>query len=69
MAAANSRKMKYAWLRGAFSEEGINEFLRELSFGRGSTAPIKNAKLPSINDIEAWDGKDGEVRTIYHNEY
>ncbi|XP_071110867.1 protein disulfide-isomerase A6-like [Haliotis cracherodii] len=59
LAAANSRKMKYSWLKGPFSEQGINEFLRELSFGRGSTAPIKNAKLPTIVDTEAWDGKDG----------
>ncbi|XP_046574574.1 protein disulfide-isomerase A6 homolog [Haliotis rubra] len=61
LAAANSRKMKYSWLKGPFSEQGINEFLRELSFGRGSTAPIKNAKLPAIVDSEPWDGKDGEL--------
>ena len=28
MAAVNSRKMKYALLKGAFSETGIHEFLR-----------------------------------------
>lgn len=28
MAAINSRKMKFALLKGSFSEQGINEFLR-----------------------------------------
>lgn len=28
MAAINARKMKYALLKGSFSEQGINEFLR-----------------------------------------
>lgn len=28
MAAVNARKMKFALLKGSFSEQGINEFLR-----------------------------------------
>lgn len=28
MAVVNSKKMKYSILRGSFSEDGINEFLR-----------------------------------------
>lgn len=28
MAAINARKMKFALLKGSFSEQGINEFLR-----------------------------------------
>ncbi|CAL1543731.1 unnamed protein product [Lymnaea stagnalis] len=59
LAAVNSRKMKFSLLKGAFSETGINEFLRELSFGKGSTAPLKSAHLPEINNVEPWDGKDG----------
>ena len=62
MAAVNSRKMKFSLLRGSFGTQGINEYLRELAVGRGSTAPIKNAKLPTVEDREKWDGKDGEVR-------
>lgn len=53
--------MKYSILRGSFSNDGINEFLRDLSFGRGSTAPVKGAALPKINPTEPWDGKDGEL--------
>ncbi|KAM4693594.1 protein disulfide-isomerase A6 [Discoglossus pictus] len=61
MAAINARKMKFALLKGSFSEQGINEFLRELSFGRGSTAPVGGGAIPKINKVEAWDGKDGEL--------
>lgn len=61
MAAVNSRKMKFALLKGSFSEQGIHEFLRELSVGRGSTAPVAGGAFPKINTVEAWDGKDGEL--------
>lgn len=52
--------MKYSLFRGSFSSDGINEFLRDLSFGRGGTAPIKGAQLPKIVEIQPWDGKDAE---------
>lgn len=61
MAVINVKKMKYSLLRGAFSKEGINEFLRDLSYGRGSTAPVRGGELPKIGKIEVWDGKDGEL--------
>lgn len=34
---------------------------RELSFGRGSTAPVGGGAFPAISVREPWDGKDGEV--------
>ncbi|MBS2600098.1 hypothetical protein KFY57_28775, partial [Salmonella enterica subsp. enterica serovar Typhimurium] len=61
MATINARKMKYALLKGSFSEQGINEFLRELSVGRGSTSPVKGAAFPKINLVDPWDGKDGQL--------
>ncbi|XP_072103209.1 protein disulfide-isomerase A6 [Mobula birostris] len=61
MAAINARKMKYALLKGSFSEQGINEFLRELSVGRGSTSLVKGAAFPKINNVDSWDGKDGQL--------
>ena len=61
MAAVNSRKGKYVLMRGSFSETGINEFLRELSVGRGSTAQLPNSKLPAIVKTEKWDGKDAKM--------
>ncbi|NP_001080305.1 protein disulfide isomerase family A member 6 S homeolog precursor [Xenopus laevis] len=61
MAAINARKMKFALLKGSFSEQGINEFLRELSYGRGSTSPVGGGAIPKINTVEPWDGKDGEL--------
>lgn len=59
MAVINAKKMKYSILRGSFSSDGINEFLRDLSYGRGSTGPVKGSSLPSVVATEAWDGKDG----------
>lgn len=61
MAAVNARKMKYAILKGSFSYDGVNEFLRDLSYGKGGTAPLKGAGLPKVEKIDSWDGKDGQV--------
>lgn len=61
MAVVNAKKLKFSTLRGSFSETGINEFLRDLSFGRGQTAPVKGAEMPKIVSTDAWDGKDGEL--------
>lgn len=61
MAAVSIKKMKYTSLRGSFSKDGINEFLRDISYGRGQTAPVKGASLPKIYNSEAWDGKDGQL--------
>lgn len=53
--------MVYSLLKGAFSENGINEFLRDLSYGHSSgIVPLKGGKLPKVLDIEAWDGQDAE---------
>lgn len=35
---------------------------RELSVGRGSTATFGGGSMPKIHTVEAWDGKDGQVR-------
>uniref|UniRef100_A0A8C7YG59 Protein disulfide-isomerase A6 n=1 Tax=Oryzias sinensis TaxID=183150 RepID=A0A8C7YG59_9TELE len=61
MAAINTRKMKFALLKGSFSETGIHEFLRELSVGRGSTATLGGGVMPKIHAVEPWDGKDGQL--------
>lgn len=58
LAAVNIRKMAYSLMRGAFSTEGITEFLKELSYGQGKSAPIKGAKIPDIVETKLWDGKD-----------
>lgn len=61
MAVVNVKKMKYSLFRGSFSKDGIDEFLRDLSYGRGNTAPVKGGALPQIGKTDAWDGKDGEL--------
>lgn len=60
LAAINAKKLKYSLMRGSFSYEGINEFLRDLSYGRGGTAPVRGAALPKVLETKAWDGQDGE---------
>lgn len=59
IAAVSMKKMKYSLMRGSFSKDGIYEFLRDLSYGKGNTAPIKGATLPNIKEQKPWDGKDG----------
>ncbi|KAI1724281.1 thioredoxin domain-containing protein [Ditylenchus destructor] len=59
--AVNSRKMKYSTLTGSFGKDGISEFLRDLSYGKGKTSSMKGTEFPKVHDIEQWDGKDGAV--------
>jgi protein disulfide-isomerase A6 len=59
--AVNARKGVYVHLRGSFSESGLNEFLRELSVGRGSPQQLPGAKLPTVSKVSAWDGKDAKL--------
>jgi hypothetical protein len=42
--------MKFSTLTGSFSYDGINEFLRDLSYGKGRTNPIKGG-LPYVNSF------------------
>nr|CAH7764078.1 unnamed protein product [Callosobruchus chinensis] len=64
MAVVNPKKMIYSIVRGAFSKDGLYEFLRDLSFGKGNTAPVKQGKWPSFNTCTPWDGKDAEEPVI-----
>lgn len=61
MAAVNYKKMKFTSLHGSFAKDGINEFLRDISYGRGQTAPVKGAEIPKIFENKPWDGKDGQL--------
>lgn len=61
MAVFSSKKLKYSILRGSFGSDGINEYLRDLSYGRGSTFPVKGASIPTVKTIQPWDGKDGQL--------
>jgi len=65
MVAVNSRRKMYSVLRGAFSEDGVVEYVRELVGGRGRTTPLRG-DLPPILNIEPWDGKDGQVSYLEH---
>jgi protein disulfide-isomerase A6 len=60
MAVVSVKKGKYSLFKGSYSEEGIKEFLRDLSYGKGSTAPIRGTSLPKVDPVDPWDGKDGQ---------
>ena len=61
MAVFNPKKLKYTILRGSFGHDGINEYLRDLSYGRGTTFPVKGAVIPTVRTAAAWDGQDGQL--------
>lgn len=61
MVALNYRSMRYSPLKGSFSETGLAEFFRELLYGKSSTVPLIDNKLPVIKTIQPWDGKDKEL--------
>ena len=58
----NSRRKIFSLLRGPFSQTGIVEFIRELVAQKGLTIPFRKDTLPTIQTVEPWDGKDGEVQ-------
>ena len=67
--AVNARKGKYVVLKGAFSETGISAFFRELSTGRLSSpliplGGVADGKLPTVVNIQPWDGKDGKLEVV-----
>lgn len=64
MIALNPRKLKYSTLTGSFGKDGISEFLRDLSYGRGKTSSIRGSALPSAAKTTAWDGKDAEAPQV-----
>ncbi|GMR31744.1 hypothetical protein PMAYCL1PPCAC_01939 [Pristionchus mayeri] len=61
MVALNSRKGKYSTLKGSFGKDGISEFLRDLSYGKGRTQSLRGEGFPKVDKSEPWDGKDGEM--------
>eukprot|EP00095_Tigriopus_kingsejongensis_P004694 snap_masked-scaffold276_size226481-processed-gene-0.2 protein:Tk04694 transcript:snap_masked-scaffold276_size226481-processed-gene-0.2-mRNA-1 annotation:"probable protein disulfide-isomerase a6" len=61
MAVMSPKKMKYSTLTGSFGYDGIHEFLRDLSYGKGRTRPVKGAQIPEIQRVDAWDGQDGQL--------
>lgn len=61
MTALNFRKNKYAVLKGSFGKDGIHEFLRDLSYGKGRTSSLRGDGFPKVQKTDKWDGKDGAL--------
>ena len=51
----------YSVLRASYSEQGISAFLREIIGQQGRPQSLRGDGLPTVESIEPWDGKDGEV--------
>lgn len=64
MVAVNARKLKYSTMTGSFGKDGISEFLRDVSYGRGKTSSLRSSAFPEAETVKAWDGKDAEVPII-----
>lgn len=60
LVAVSHKKAVYIQLRGSFGQEGVKEFLFELSIGRGSAIPFKTEALPKLQKLMPWDGKDAD---------
>ncbi|KAK9663914.1 hypothetical protein RND81_14G006000 [Saponaria officinalis] len=59
LVALNTKKGLYAPLKSAFELEHIVAFVKEAGLGGKGNLPL--SATPKIENIEPWDGKDGEV--------
>ena len=50
--------MKYSILTGSFGYDGINEFLRDLSYGKGRTNPVRGKDYSCEGRTNSVRGKD-----------
>ncbi|KAG9508914.1 Protein disulfide-isomerase A6-like protein [Fragariocoptes setiger] len=65
LVVVNIRKMAFSLMKGSFSTDGITDFLKDVAYGQGKSAPIRGGgALPSIEKTEKWDGKDLELPDI-----
>jgi len=61
LTAISLKKGKCAVMRGSFSQDGVHEFLRDTLYGKSSTFAVQGGKLPAVQTVSAWDGKDGQL--------
>lgn len=67
MAAVSTRRLKFSILRGSFSSTGIEEFLRDVYYGRGNISPLQGEQISKmIAETGLWDGKDEEMPVEYY---
>lgn len=59
MVAVSIKKMKYSFLKGPYSVDGVAEFLRGIQSGLSEALLVQKGEMPKVNTIEPWDGKDG----------
>ena len=45
-----------------FHKKGVEDFMRNVAYGKTSGAVVGSFdSFPSLEAIEAWDGKDGQI--------
>ncbi|MCO5602728.1 hypothetical protein L7F22_056865 [Adiantum nelumboides] len=59
LVALNVKKSVYAPMRSAFEAEPIIEFVKDAGRGGKGNLPIQS--LPTLEQAQAWDGKDAEI--------
>lgn len=59
MVMMNRKKNRYVPFLGSFSQERVSEFLDGVFSGSERTIPMP--KIPDLEKVEAWNGKDGEA--------
>ena len=53
--------MKYSVMRGAFTKKNIESYVNALLSGREALSDLR--KVPKINSVNEWDGKDAKPTT------
>jgi len=60
VAVINAKKLRFAKHVGAFSEDAISDFMKDVLSGKAKTVKIGDT-VPAVETSAAWDGKDGEM--------
>ena len=57
----NPRKHISVKMLSGFHKSGLEEFFRNIAYGKTGTAVSTFEDFANIADVDAWDGKDGEL--------
>jgi len=60
VAVINAKKLRFGKHVGAFTEEAIGDFMKDVLSGKVKTVKVGDA-VPAVETSSAWDGKDGEL--------
>lgn len=62
LVVVNPRKNVSLKMSTGFHKKGVEDFMRNVAYGKTSGAVVGSFdSFPSLEAIEAWDGKDGQI--------